>query len=681
MKNTSKRLAMGCGALVLGLALVGGGSVYAWRQSAAKAAIEAREAQELAAEQAVSPVLKKLQDAANAPDYDIDKTIRVVHEIDAAVTGKATLEDYLAYMATQDYRGVAPEVLKSRTEIVRIVGQLQAGQAEEAQRQALWASTAQLLLAAGSLVTADADASVGGGVAVGWDGQQARQLLQDWRKTQDAQRELIHERGRLEGELFDAMTAYTEVYYRYVDEWDQLSVLRDRGQLAALNSDWPAAQSAAQAAIQKAPHEREAHLLLAQSLIAQDRPETDEQVEALLTDYIDEHPGDTAPALLLLGVHHMARGRTDQARLALQQSAAYYPRQAESLTDMLDPYRMRPYLRRSREGGTLVQQHKARMLGAGYYSPDLQMAKMNFADGNREAGAAKVLDHFARRRAQQQWDLVLSDIEFCHELLGPDFWQIFPEQSYLDLQASPAMMGSSLKLAINNRSARSLHNATLVLVLHLTDMVAGDYEPVHAQTVPVVPPHAITPFGSVDIKIDLAGKAKTVTDIVAQRAILITDEAVLWVDTSEFKQEELQQLAEQRRQAKVAQRDFEPPAVQRFPQFASRVDGLVDEVVSAGSMELESTYGADAVLVKLPRELALLQPLFRLRYGGQEFSASDNLIDGDHIALRFDSVANFDDATQQRQDVELVLASPFGDVVFRWTPAGEIAWRVQQVER
>ena len=110
-----------------------------------------------------------------------------------------------------------------------------------------------------------------------------------------------------------------------------------------------------------------------------------------------------------------------------------------------------------------------------------------FEAGDFEAGRRKVLDHFSRRRAQRQWDLILADIALCTDLLGDDYRRIFPEDAWLDLELDEAMFGSRLSLSVANRSDRSLHNATLVLALHLTDMHVGDYATVVAgDTVPEV---------------------------------------------------------------------------------------------------------------------------------------------------------------------------------------------------
>ena len=635
---------------------------------------EAAAAQAAAAEDAFAPALGSLE--AEGPSYDLDKTVRIIHSVDVALRDHDDFEGYLRYMAQQDYRDVAPEVREARTDLLEVLQPLYAKQTEQADQQAMWEMTSELMLATLSVVSVSGDVDMvapSGEFSV--DREQARALWRDLKDRQLEKRALQRDIDALEEDLVEALVGYADVYYRYVDEWDQLSILRDRAYLAVHNGDWEAARAAASAAIEQAPKEREAHLLLAMAMIEQGNPEDLPEVRRLLEETMAEHPDRTAPALLLVGALEARLGNTEQARLAYQQAAAYYPKQADALLDMLDPYKMRSFLNASREGSFIVEQYKSTMLGSGYFSPDLQLAKLLFDAGDFHGGKRKVLDHFARRRNQQQWDFILSDIEFCQELLGPDFWQIFPEDTYLDLEVSKTMLGSSLNLSVNNRSPKALRNATLVLALHFTDMYPGLYEALPApQTLPVVPPHESTSFGTLDIELELNGVPKTVDDIVQHRAILVTNDAVLWVDTDEFKLA----VAEAREQARQTPKvggaaPAAPNPVQRHPEFMETREAIVAGLSNGLDLHIEQKYGADNVLIELPRELSILRPVFRLKYGDEIFTASDNLIEGDRIALRFSGVENFDDVAST-DDLELVVGSPFGDIVLTWNAAGELTW-------
>ncbi len=660
----------GClGLVLLAVALPAAGWWY-WSYTAEQAHLEALREQERKAAEAFDAAQAKLE-ADAGPAYDIDKTVRVIHSIDVALREQEDFDAYLRFMAQQDYRDVAPEVLASRNQLLEVLQPLYAKQVELEDQQAMWEMTSELLLATLSVVSVSGDVDMvapSGEFSV--DREQARALWEDLKQRQADRKQLQRDIAELDQQLVDALIDYAGVYYEYLDEWDELSILRDRAYLAVHNEDWDAAASAARLAIEKAPKEREAHLLLAMALIEGDQLEQEMEIRELLDETMDQHPDQSAPALLLLGALEAKVGNHDAARLAFQQAAAYYPKQSDALLDMLDPYTMRSFLTKSREGSFIIEQYKATMLGAGYFSPDLQLARQLFDAGDFTGGKAKVLDHFARRRNQQQWDFILDDITFCQELLGPDFWQIFPEDTYLDLEVSQSLMGSSLNLAVENRSPRTLRNATLVMVLHMTDMVPGMYEALPAPaTVPAVPAHDTTSFGSIDIEIDYGGKLKTVDDIVQHRAILVTNDAVVWVDTDEYKIARASGEVVDEGPTGEAVR----PIAERHPEFLETREAIVAGLSQGLELHVEQRYGADNVLVELPRELSILRPIFRLRYGDQVFSAEDNLIEGDRIQLRFTGVENFDDV-EATDDLELIVGSPFGDLVLTWNAAGQLTW-------
>ncbi|MEZ4237890.1 MAG: hypothetical protein R3F59_17425 [Myxococcota bacterium] len=660
----------GCGALaLLAVAVPVAGGLW-WRHHAAQQHEQALERQEKHAEEAFAPAIERMQPAPEAT-WDVDRTIRVVHGLDLAMKDQHGLDDWLQVLARQDYRGVDPDVLAARQRILEVLQPLYAKQTEAEDQQAMWELTSEMLLATLSVVqvSGDVDALTPSG-SFSVDRKQARTLWEDLKQRQEDHRALQREIEALDQQLFDALVDYADTYWEVVEAWDRLSVLRDRAYLAAREGDWVAAEQSAKLAIERSPTEREAHLLAAMAIIEEGVPERYDEAKALLDEAIEQHPDQTAPALLLLGVLDARRGDAAGAKLYLQQAAAYYPKQADQLLDMLDPYKMRSFLQKSREGTFIVELYRSTMLGAGYFSPDLQLARLSFQQGDFEGGRQKVLDHFARRRAQRQWDFVISDIDFCQELLGADFRKIFPEDAWLDLEVSRPMVGSGLKLAVDNRGDRTLHNATLVLALHLTDMFPGQYAAVPApSTVPAVVAHDRTDFGTLVLPaLTVADQPKTAEDIVEHRAILISDEAVVWVDTDAFKTAEAEEF---RKERQAAQAGIRPPPAPKALQgtWQQVVGGLSREV----DLQIEQKYGKDNVLIELPRELSILHPVFRLKYGDQLLVAQDNVLKGDRIELRFAGVDNFDGAVPS-DDLELVLASPLGDLVLSWAPTGELTW-------
>lgn len=672
-----RRTMLGCLSIPLVLALVLGGLLW-WRaEVVAQRQEQQRAAQAERADEAFKPALDKLTPTPEPDFVDIDKTIRVIHEIDLALKNYDDFESYLQHIGHQDYRNVAPEVLEARRELLDKVRELYALQTQANEQEALWDFTKGMMLEVLSVVEAEGEWGVLGPTgSFSLDKGHAREVLKDFREQQSARARQIRQLGEARDGLFEAMIQYSDVYYTFVEEWDRLSVLRDRAYLALVERDWPTVEQNAKAAIELAPKEREAHLLAALAILQQGNPERLSEAEEILADYLDEHPGRSAPALLLLGAIERDKGNHDAARLNFQQAAAYYPKQASLLTDMLDPYRMRSWLRKSRDGTLIIEAYKDTMLGAGYFSPELQLAAVHFERGDFDAGKQRVLDHFARRRAQQQWDFVLSDLAFAQDLLGADAHRIFPEGAWLDLQISRPMLASGLNVAVRNRTGETLRNASLVLLVQFTDMHPGDYMTFNAQTQPAVRPHAVTSFGTVRVEGEVLGQPRGVDNVVRHRAILISDEAVVWVDTDEYRVAELERAEREIRREQA-------PAQSRsswYQELSTKFDDVSGQLPGQTVMEIQpATFGRDAVVFKLPREVAILRPSFRLTYGGKTYHAAENRIDEDNITIRFTAVDDF--SKEDTGDMELGIRTIFGEVVLTYGRDGDVGYRFDRIRR
>jgi hypothetical protein len=307
------------------------------------------------------------------------------------------------------------------------------------------------------------------------------------------------------------------------------------------------------------------------------------------------------------------------------------------------------------------------MLGAGAFSPDLHLARLAFADGDAESGRRKVLDHFARRRAQGQWDLVLADLQAAEEILGADGRTLFPEDAWLDLDVDPPLVGSGLKLAVVNRGAITLHNATLVLAVHFTDAFPGDYVGLRVpDTAPALPAGERTSFGTLAVDVRQGPHAWDEDDVVDVRAIVVSDEAVLWVDTERYKVAEAEAF-----RARRAAREGELPPVNEAPApLLARAAALLQEASKSATLVTEEGYLRTDAVVRLPRAVALARPVFRLvPDGGEALAPTENRIDGDHVVLRFQGVPGLGDEAARRP-MTLQLLSPWGEATARWAPDG-----------
>ncbi len=690
-----RRLMSGCQSVALVVAVLALG-LFGWSRWSEHRTLKAHEEQ---VQESFEPVLDKIEAAqsaqTSAADYDLDETVRVLHEIDLTLASGGSLEEYLAGMAMQDYRRVPPEVLEARAELLDVLFRLYARQVEAEDQAATWelvkhmGPVLNVLMMSKLELGGDAGLSIpltGGGGSVeiasaGIDREGVRQVYDDWKSQQSEHQRLMRELMEIEVELIEVLAKHATVYHQVLEDWGRLCALRDRAYLAAHEGDWEAAEQAARAAIEQAPHEREAHLLLALALIEGELkgPERPDEAAQLLADYIQEHPDASAPAYLLRGVHHARKGDTKAARLDLEQSAAYYPKQAALLQDMLDPYkaRGRTFLRSSREGNLILALYKSSMLGAAWFSPDLQLARLAFEQGDEETGREKVMDHFARRRAQGQWDLVIRDLQFCEAFLQDDYQLILPERGWLDLEVEEAMLGSKLKVAVENRSERVLHNVSLVLCLHFTDMHPDDYETFAPSTEPTLAAHDTTRFEDVEVQLDLGGEAKGVEDVATIRAVLVANEAVAWVDTVSFKRESAQTQREARMRRRVDRQWSESTRPQTS---ANRLVELSLAGLQEGALLVTtSDLGKDDVHIDLPYLMSVLAPVFRLQADGTIIEPSANRIEEGRIRLHFSDVANFDDGGPP--SLMLQVDTALTELVLSWTRQPDGSWAFQGTTR
>lgn len=629
------------------------------------AARAAAKAQQERAEQEFQPALAKMaaavKESRQAQRYDIDKTIRVIHEIDLGLKNKKNFKEYVRQVAMQDYRQVAPDVLESRTQLTGVLMKIYAKQIEADHQASAWDLTSNFLLTSVSSLKLDLGSGLTGGFGV--DRNLVTGYMDDLKARHENETEMLLQLDKLDNELIDAVTGYAAIYHRYMDEWDQLCAARDHAYLAAHNLDWATVHTAADAAIERAPNEREAHLLKTMALIEQaaatGRPGLGiesgatqlQEALALLNQYETAHPGSTAPGLLLRGNILRQQGNLKEARNFYQHAASYYPKQAAELSDMLNPYAFRTFLRKSREGNYILHQYKSTMLGAGYFSPDLQMAHMLYDQGQAAAANAKVLDHFSRRRAQAQWDFVVADIEYCQNLMGHDYDRIFPSGSYIDLVINKSRTSSKrLSVSLTNRSDRDLHNCTLVLCLNFSDMHPSDYHTMTVgKTAPLLPAGETVEYGTAKLQVEILDQVKTAADIVAARSVLVANEAVIWADTDAYKVAKV--MLEHRRTNGPSQASNDAPITR----------STVLDLMQKATAEATSSLGKDDLSITLPKALAIMKPIFRLAKGqghDEPIAPDIHIIDNDRIRLTFRNIANFDDPESSPGQLGLELYSP-----------------------
>lgn len=478
------------------------------------------------AEVAVGESERRLQ-ARDPAEFDLDQTVTALYAIEQAMTEATNFQELTAFILREDARLVAPDAAQLKYDFFNLYKQLLDARDEVAESASLYTVTTGAMLDLASLVGLD------GRTGVSVDREQAQRLWQERlaaAKLNHEQRDRLH---RHQAELVELLFRQLQVSAKYVPAWNRLCAARDRAYLAVERRDWPEAIQAAAAAVALAPHEQEAHLLLAHALLERAGDADAAVAVAMLDELLAQRDGQPAPAYLLRGVVALREGRLDQAALDFDQAAAYYPKQQEEVRDRLSLYRKRSFLNRSKEGRLILNQYWGIMAGAGFFSPDFQQARLLLARGERQAAREKVFDHFFRRRQQGEWDRVYQDFQFCRNYLQDDLGEVFGAAG-LELAIEPTWLTNSVVVTIHNRGPVDLHNLTLLLCVRFTDMFLGDY-----LSFPVGKSAAILPAGGkvqfdrhnlTDLTVDRLGEKKHWRDLIAYGAVIITDERIAWVE-------------------------------------------------------------------------------------------------------------------------------------------------------
>ncbi|MFA6292286.1 MAG: hypothetical protein WC637_10915 [Victivallales bacterium] len=463
--------------------------------------------------------IRKLPEKKN--EYDIDQTVMALYSIEKALAEAKNFESLTPFILQKQSDLVAPEIANLKYRFFNVYKKMLEAKDKAAEMDSIYKVTSGALSDIAGMTGYDLVT----GVRI--DREQAKKV---WQKRLDDAAKYDRIRDRLEkeqDEMIDLLFEYSETSAKYIREWNRLCSARDRAYLAFYERDWDELINCAQAAAKMAPHEKEARTLLALALIERGKETDLSSAKSVLEDTLKENNGQHAPALLLLGVIEMKAKNFDKAMLDFDQSAAYYPKQVEEVTDTLNLYKKRAYLNSSKEGRVIINTYRGISTGAGYFSPDFQKARIYIEKGQKDIAKQKIFDHFFRRRLQGQWDKVLSDFQFCRSYLDTDL------PGLIDLSIEPAWLTNSVIVTVNNKGKTDIHNVTVLLCVRFTDMFRGDY-----MSFPVGESTAILPAGSTvnvgrqnisDITKDNIGSVKKWKDIIEYGAVLISDEVITWL--------------------------------------------------------------------------------------------------------------------------------------------------------
>lgn len=480
------------------------------------------------AEERVEKKMAELEVKAASPGNvsDPDATISALFGMEQAMLHAKDFEDLTGqYILQEDSDRVSPDVQALKYRFFNLYKNLLREKDALEESKSLYETASGAVLELFSVIDP---------VGLSVDRNQAQKILQERLKKSSLKREQKARLLAAQDQFLEFMFDFMEISSKHYREWDKLCSARDRAYLAVFEGNWDEAAARASEASEMAPYETEAHLLLAMALLERGGELDRARAEAILQDFREKHPVHAA-GFLLSGVHQLKGGNPEQALIDFDQAAAYFPKLQERVNDRLGIYRKRAFLNKSKEGRVIVNAYRAMMSGSGYFSPDFQKARIYLAAGENEKAKEKIFDHFFRRRRQGEWDKVLDDFKFSSKALDTGLFRITAGDADVRLELEEAFFFNRVILKLSNRGSEPLKNLTVLLCVRFTDMFKGDYVsfPV-GETISVLNPGQSIEVGRKDISAlteDLFGVKKKFKDIIEYAAVILSDEAILWVES------------------------------------------------------------------------------------------------------------------------------------------------------
>ena len=615
------------------------------------------------------------QNLKSGQDYDLEKTVRVINALELAQVRSNSFDEFLDYMARQDYTGVAPDVLEAKRKLFPVLEYTYKLRQQDEQLTDVWmlmrgaARGGETLVEHTSALTlfraTHGDIFALMGILAGEDADRSTsEAFAQYEKDKKLKSTIRQDLQKLRASYRQYLEDYTPIYKKYMQEYDALCIEKDKAYLDIYAGRTDEAMTHTQNILQKYPDNAEAmllqsmgHILLAttesrNNVISVSRdlenplfPENPDSLEipeatappqghyakanALLQRYTALYPGRTAPALVLEGLLQQQLGNEQAAMSCFHQASVEYPRQAAQLTDMLDAYNTRNYLSQTPEGQYLRRLYASTMEGYGLFSPNLLKAK-HYADlGNLEKSREEIYNHFFRRGNQGIYDELLSDMQFCEENLYGAFKGLLLESSYIDVSVKPEsewLFWSSdnvLRVQINNRSDLNLENVRVFLCIHYTDMYKDEYDVVKVpHSVNIIPKYSVADLDTVVIRYP----GKTSDDITRIRAIAMTDDRICWVDDVNYKQSRALNSARGAQPAANSQQAQREEYLRNYSLEPQKLQRTLKEGVTVLPPEEDPTIEKswwDSFLswfsshdnnlkIELPRVLAMADPVFSI---------------------------------------------------------------------
>ena len=542
----------------------------------------------------------------NKKSLNLEATIKVIFTLDEAIKKVKDVQEYTEYLYKQDMRGVAPDVIGCYQKLLPVLDNLYDAEAEKEVGESVWTAFSEFggvtAVAVNSGIQIVEGDVVRGSLNLAKAGADAMSIAGD---RYEREVEVLKKIKKVKETYLEYVKFSSPIFLKYMTQWDKLCAQRDQAYISLYNSNYSKVVEFANTALELSPNDRESILLKAFALLSLNNSNISndeqniqqfEEIETILASYFERFPSSTAPAFVLKGILEYQKGEIENAFTLFDEASILYPKQSESLLDLMNIFKIRGSIFRSVESEFIVKTYMSTMEGFGNFSPNFQKAIIHSNLGNNTKAIEEIKRHFFRRGNQVVQDYLPGDLNFCNKYLPTVFSEMFVERPFVDIEVSEGSIidpKNSLRVRMTNNSNRTIENVRLFLCIHFTDSYKDNYQVFKMPDAL----NSLLPYSEKDyeepleINYEWLGNKKIVPDdIVKLRGVIITDDIVSWIDEKSFK--------------------FQT-AKDRSQEYNKLKTDLPNELISAlekSEISIDQGYVYNDITFSLPKELINFEP-------------------------------------------------------------------------
>ena len=222
--------------------------------------------------------ISKQENLQSGRDYDLEKTVRVINALELAQVRSNSFDEFLDFMARQDYTGVAPDVLEAKRKLFPVLEYTYKLREQDEQLSDAWllvrgAARGGETLARNTSASTLFRAAFGDmfailGILHGEDAEKStNEAFAQYEKDKKLKSKIQDDLQKLRVSYRQYLEDYTPIYGKYMKEYDALCIEKDKAYLDLYAGRTDEALSHTQNILQKYPDNAEAMLLQAMGQI------------------------------------------------------------------------------------------------------------------------------------------------------------------------------------------------------------------------------------------------------------------------------------------------------------------------------------------------------------------------------------------------------------------------------